>query len=171
MQTVTTFSGIKQTGDYMYNNVAVTISEITDNGRLRGSFVMDGKTITFSNSTSGLKARIDNGGKNPAGASNGSTNSSTFEKQFVKLQNAFQAAKIAFENFQAENDIRTIDQAKEKDAQAAAQKQSSSKRAKKQAARRSDDKLLLRIKALRKWAKDTKRMMLLQQLTDKMLEL
>lgn len=58
---------IKSSGSYQYDNAVINVSEVTENGRLRGECSLsDGTVFSFSNSVPGLKARIANGGKNPS---------------------------------------------------------------------------------------------------------
>ena len=75
-------------------------------------------------------------------------------------------AIIAFNDFKVAHNITTLQDANE--AQSKAQK---ARREAKQKARREETTLLKRISTLRKWAKDTKRLELLQALNEKLLEM
>lgn len=171
MTTIVNLKEIKSTGTFMYNNVTINVAEVTENGRFRGTMIIDGKEVSFSNSVYGLKKRIENGGKMPTSGTSGAKRTNSVEKTFLKLQKQLADAEIAFRTWQAENKIFTLSDAQKADAAAHDNKQAADKRAKKQAARRSEDMMLKRVKVLRRWAKNTKRIGLYQALTDKLLEI
>lgn len=67
-QLISKISEIKNAGQYMYDGAVINVTEVTSNGRLRGECTLEsGYVFKFSNSTSGLSARIANGGINPSG--------------------------------------------------------------------------------------------------------
>lgn len=171
MTTIVNLKEIKSVGTFMYNNVTINVAEVTENGRFRGTMIIDGKEITFSNSVYGLKQRIENGGKNPTSGTSGAKRTSGIEKTFLKLQKQLADAEIAFRMWQAENKVFTLNDAKKLDAAAHDNKQAADKRAKKQSLRRNEDAILKRVKILRRWAKNTNRAGLYQALTDKLLEI
>lgn len=169
--TVNKISEIKSVGTYMFCGNIITVNDFTSSGKLRGVCTLeDGTEFNFTNGASNLAKRIANGGKTPKRDST-TTGAGSFEKTFIKLQKAMQEAENAFATFQYDNSIFSLEDAQEADQKAAAKKQATSKRTKKQAVRRTEDALLSRIKVLRRWAKSTNRLMLFQQLTDKMLEI
>ena len=90
----------------------------------------------------------------------------SYEIDFVTLQAKYESAKAKFEEFCAKHGIKTQEDAKRKDEDAR-----DAKRKEHQEERRSEVKLLSRLQTLRKWCKDTKRVELLQKLSDKMLEI
>ena len=66
--TVEKISVIKSAGTYMYFDAVVNVTEVTSTGRYRGTCILpSGKEFSFSNSASGLQARIANDGINPSG--------------------------------------------------------------------------------------------------------
>lgn len=65
--TIKSISTIKSAGSYEFNGAVVNVTEVTSKGRLRGTCTLSsGKEFSFSNSASGLKARIENDGLNPS---------------------------------------------------------------------------------------------------------
>lgn len=68
MMTVDKISTIKSAGTYEYQGAVINVTEVTSNGRYRGTCILpSGKEFSFSNSASGLQARIANDGINPSG--------------------------------------------------------------------------------------------------------
>lgn len=68
MLTVNRISEIKSAGIYEYQGAVINVTEVTSNGRYRGACTLpSGKEFSFSNSASGLQARIANDGINPSG--------------------------------------------------------------------------------------------------------
>lgn len=66
--TVDKISTIKSAGAYMFFDSVVNVVEVTSSGRYRGTCILpSGKEFSFSNSASGLQARIANDGINPSG--------------------------------------------------------------------------------------------------------
>lgn len=90
----------------------------------------------------------------------------SIEYDYIILQAKYESAKAKFEEFCAKHGIKTQEDAKRKDEDAR-----DAKRKVHQEERRSEVKLLSRLQTLRKWCKDTKRVELLQKLSDKMLEI
>ena len=87
-------------------------------------------------------------------------------EEYKRLESNLKKAIIAFNNFKVTHNITTLQDAIE------AQEQSKqARRQAKQDARREETTLLKRISTLRKWAKETKRLDLLQSLNDKLLEM
>ena len=86
--------------------------------------------------------------------------------EYKRLENNLKKAILAFNEFKQKEDIRNLQDAiiAQKDMQAL-------KRQVKQDARREDVAILKRISTLRKWAKETKRLDLLQSLNEKLLEM
>ena len=87
-------------------------------------------------------------------------------EEYKRLEANLKKAIIAFNDFKVAHNITTLQDANE--AQTKAQK---ARRKEKQDARREEVTLLKRISTLRKWAKETKRLDLLQALNDKLLEM
>ena len=87
-------------------------------------------------------------------------------EEYKRLESNLKKAIIAFNDFKVAHNITTLQDANE--AQSKAQK---ARREEKQKARREEVAILKRISTLRKWAKETKRLELLQALNDKMLSI
>lgn len=92
--------------------------------------------------------------------------SSNICEEYKRLENNLKKAILNFNDFCVLHNIKNIEDAKK--AQSEAQ---SAKRKANQDARREETTLLKRISTLRKWAKETKRLELLQALNDKMLSI
>ena len=92
--------------------------------------------------------------------------SSNLCDEYKRLEANLKKAIIAFNDFKVAHNITTLQDASE--AQSKAQRE---RRKAKQDARREEVAILKRISTLRKWAKETKRLDLLQSLNDKMLSI
>lgn len=92
--------------------------------------------------------------------------SSNIVDEYKRLENNLKKAILAFNEFKQKEDIRNLQDAiiAQKDMQAL-------KRQAKQDERREEMAILKRISTLRKWAKETKRLDLLQALNEKLLEM
>lgn len=86
--------------------------------------------------------------------------------EYKRLENNLKKAIIAFNEFKQKEDIRNL-----QDAMIAQKDMQALKRQAKQDARREEVAILKRIATLRKWAKETKRLDLLQALNEKLLEM
>ena len=87
-------------------------------------------------------------------------------EEYKRLESNLKKAILAFNDFKVAHNITTLQDAIE------AQEQSKQARRKaKQDARREEVAILKRIATLRKWAKETKRLDLLQSLNEKLLEM
>jgi hypothetical protein len=86
--------------------------------------------------------------------------------EYKRLEANLKKAILAFNDFKVAHNITTLQDASE--AQNKAQK---ARREEKQKARREEVAILKRIATLRKWAKETKRLDLLQALNEKILEM
>ena len=87
-------------------------------------------------------------------------------EEYKRLEANLKKAIIAFNDFKVAHNITTLQDAS--DVQMKAQKE---RREAKQKERREEVTILKRISTLRKWAKETKRLELLQALNDKLLEM
>lgn len=87
-------------------------------------------------------------------------------EEYKRLEANLKKAILAFNDFKVAHNITTLQDANE--AQNKAQK---ARREEKQKARREEVTILKRISTLRKWAKETKRLDLLQSLNEKILEM
>lgn len=87
-------------------------------------------------------------------------------EEYKRLENNLKKAILAFNDFKMTHNITNLQDANE--AQNKAQKE---RREAKQKERREEVAILKRIATLRKWAKETKRLELLQGLNDKMLSI
>jgi hypothetical protein len=85
-------------------------------------------------------------------------------EEYKRLENNLKKAILAFNDFKVANNITTLD-----DANKAQIKAQNERRKAKQDARREEMAILKRLSILRKWAKDTKRLELLQALNEKLL--
>lgn len=92
--------------------------------------------------------------------------SSNICEEYKRLEANLKKAILAFNDFKVSHNITTLQDANE--AQNKAQK---ARREAKQKARREEVAILKRIATLRKWAKETKRLELLQALNEKILEM
>ena len=86
--------------------------------------------------------------------------------EYKRLESNLKKAILAFNDFKIAHNITTLQDANE--AQSKAQKE---RREAKQKERREEVAILKRIATLRKWAKETKRLDLLQSLNEKILEM
>lgn len=86
--------------------------------------------------------------------------------EYKRLESNLKKAILAFNDFKVANNITTL-----QDASEAQNKAQQERRKAKQDARREEVAILKRISILRKWAKDTKRLELLQALNEKLLEM
>ena len=87
-------------------------------------------------------------------------------EEYKRLEANLKKAIIAFNDFKVAHNITTLQDASEAQEQA-----KQARRKEKQDARREEVTILKRIATLRKWAKETKRLDLLQSLNDKMLSI
>ena len=87
-------------------------------------------------------------------------------EEYKRLEANLKKAIIAFNDFKVAHNITTL-----QDASEAQNKAKQARRKAKQDARREEVAILKRIATLRKWAKETKRLELLQALNDKMLSI
>lgn len=87
-------------------------------------------------------------------------------EEYKRLESNLKKAILAFNDFKVAHNINTL-----QDAIEAQTKAKQERRKAKQDARREEDALLKRISTLRKWAKETKRLELLQSLNDKLLSI
>ena len=87
-------------------------------------------------------------------------------EEYKRLEANLKKAILAFNDFKVAHNITTLQDASEAQAKA-----KQARRKEKQDARREETTLLKRISTLRKWAKETKRLDLLQSLNEKLLEM
>ena len=87
-------------------------------------------------------------------------------EEYKRLESNLKKAIIAFNDFKVKHNITTLQDANEAQAKA-----KQARRKEKQDARREETTLLKRISTLRKWAKETKRLELLQSLNEKLLDM
>jgi hypothetical protein len=87
-------------------------------------------------------------------------------EEYKRLEANLKKAILAFSDFQTLHNITTL-----KDAQEAQNKAKDARRKEAQIKRRSEEAQILRINKLRKWAKDSRRLELLQNLNNKLLEM
>lgn len=87
-------------------------------------------------------------------------------EEYKRLEANLKKAILAFNDFKIANNITTL-----QDANEAQTKAKQARRKAKQDARREDIAILKRIATLRKWAKETKRLDLLQALNERLLEM
>lgn len=95
-----------------------------------------------------------------------SKNTSSLGDEYERLLKKMDESKKAFEDFCTLHDITNLEDAIKKDNEERAKKRSEA-----QTKRRNEEAKILRINKLRKWAKDTKRLDLLQDLNNKLLEM
>lgn len=106
-------------------------------------------------------------GENPKGKERkeGKENKNLVE-EYKRLETNLKKAILAFSDFQTLHNVTTL-----QDVQTLQDEQRQAKRQAHQTLRRGELSMLKRLQALRKWAKDTKRIALLQSLSDLMLNL
>lgn len=92
--------------------------------------------------------------------------SNNLYEEYKRLESNLKKAILAFNDFKVAHNITTLQDASE--AQTKAQQE---RRKAKQDERRSELNILKRLSTLRKWAKETKRLDLLQSLNEKLLEM
>ena len=106
-------------------------------------------------------------GKEPSESAKKNTKvSNNLCEEYKRLETNLKKAILAFNDFKVAHNITTL-----QDASEAQTKAKQARRKARQDARREETTLLKRISALRKWAKETKRLDLLQALNDKMLSI
>lgn len=93
-------------------------------------------------------------------------NTSSLSDEYERLLKKMNESKKAFENFCTLHDITTLEDAMKKDNEA-----KEARRKEAQSKRRNEESKILRINKVRKWAKETKRLDLLQSLNEKLLEM
>ena len=86
--------------------------------------------------------------------------------EYKRLEANLKKAILAFSDFQTLHNITTL-----KDAQESQNKAKDERRKEAQSKRRNEEAKILRINKLRKWAKDTQRLELLQGLNNRLLEM
>lgn len=91
---------------------------------------------------------------------------SSLSDEYERLLKKMNESKKAFEDFCTLHDITTLEDAMKKDNEA-----KEARRKEAQNKRRNEEAQILRINKLRKWAKDSQRMELLQNLNNKLLEM
>lgn len=91
---------------------------------------------------------------------------SSLSDEYERLFKKMNESKEAFENFCTLHDITTLEDARKKDNEERAKKRNEA-----QTKRRNEEAKILRINKLRKWAKDTQRLELLQGLNKQLLEM
>ena len=87
-------------------------------------------------------------------------------EEYKRLEANLKKAILTFNDFKIKHNITTLQDAREAQA-----KEKQARRQAKQDARREEVAILKRISILRKWAKDTQRLDLLQSLNEKLLEM
>jgi hypothetical protein len=97
---------------------------------------------------------------------NKSKNTTSLGNEYERLLKRMQESKKAFEDFCTLHDIATLEDAIKKDNEA-----KDVRRKEAQSKRRNEEAKILRINKLRKWAKDTQRLELLQGLNKQLLEM
>lgn len=88
-------------------------------------------------------------------------------EEYKRLESNLKKAILDFNDFKVANNIATLQDANE----AQSKKEQQERRKAKQDARREEVSIFKRISTLRKWAKETKRLDLLQALNEKLLEI
>jgi hypothetical protein len=100
------------------------------------------------------------------GAKKQSKQTNNIVEEYKRLEANLKKAILAFSDFQTLHNITTL-----KDAQDAQNKAKDARRKEAQNKRRNEEAKILRINKLRKWAKDTQRLELLQGLNKQLLEM
>lgn len=100
------------------------------------------------------------------GAKKQGKQSNNIVEEYKRLEANLKKAILTFSDFQTLHNITTL-----KDAKEAQNKAKDARRKEAQNKRRNEEAIILRINKLRKWAKDSKRMELLQGLNKKLLEM
>ena len=148
-------SGGKNTYNYIIKDNAKDI--VLSSGE---NTYLDGLTKIVLGASPKSKANKDESAKKNAKVSN------NLCEEYKRLEANLKKAILAFNDFKVAHNITTLQDASE--AQTKAQKV---RREEKQKARREEVAILKRIATLRKWAKETKRLDLLQSLNDKLLSI
>lgn len=140
--------------------------EVRDN---EGNVVAIGNDTYLDKLTSFIKGASPKSKANKdesEGAKKQSKQLNNIVEEYKRLETNLKKAIVAFSDFQTLHNITTL-----KDAQEAQSKAKDAKRKEAQSKRRNEEAKILRINKLRKWAKDTKRLELLQGLNEKLLEM
>lgn len=164
--------GIKcENGTYLY---IVSFGNLTSSGKNTYNFELrseDGKVLGsgfnsyLDKLTTLIKGSSPKAKESKESKSAKETNKNLVD-EYLRLEANLKKAIIAFNDFQTLHNITTLE-----DVKTLQETQRSARRKEAQDARRSELNMLKRLQNLRKWAKDTKRIALLQSLSDKMLNL
>ena len=137
---------------------------------IEGNVVASGNDTYLDKLTSLIKGASPKA-KTSKGASDNNTKakakaSNDVVSEFRRLEENLRKAILAFNDFKIANNVNTLH-----DVVTLQAKQREDKRSAKQRERREEMAILRRIATLRKWAKETKRLDLLQALNEKLLEM
>lgn len=165
--------GIKcDNGTYLY---IVSFGNLTSSGKNTYNFELrseDGKVLGsgfnsyLDKLTNLIKGTSPKAKENKGDKSESAKASKNLVEEYKRLEASLKKAIIAFSDFQTLHNVTTL-----QDVQTLQETQRSARRKEAQDARRSELNMLKRLQTLRKWAKDTKRIALLQSLSDLMLNL
>ena len=151
------YGTLTSSGKNTYNyNVKDTQGVILASGE---NAYLDKLTTLVKGSSPKAKERKENKGESAKANKN-------LVDEYVRLEANLKKAIIAFNDFQTLHNITTL-----KDVQTLQETKRNEKRKAHQNERRNEMSMLKRLQTLRKWAKDTKRIALLQSLSDLMLNL
>lgn len=153
----------------------VSFGNLTSSGKNTYNYqIKDSEGVVLSE---GVNAYLDKlttivKGANPKAKENKESKSESAKanknlvSEYLRLEANLKKAIIAFNDFQTLHNVTTL-----QDVQDLQETQRSARRKEAQDARRNELNMLKRLQTLRKWAKDTKRIALLQSLSDLMLNL
>lgn len=128
-----------------------------------GVLLASGESVYLDKLTTLIKGASPKAKANKSESAKASKN---LESEYQRLEANLKKAIIAFNDFQTLHNITTL-----QDVKKLQETKRNEKRKEAQDARRGELNMLKRLQTLRKWAKDTKRIALLQSLSDKMLNL
>ena len=155
---IVSYGNITSSGKNTYN---VTLKDSKDNViEEQSNLYLDAITKLILGTSPKAKSNKEGSEKKSAKVSN------NICEEYKRLEANLKKAIIAFNDFKVAHNITTLQDASE--AQNKAQK---ARREEKQKARREEVAILKRIATLRRWAKETKRLDLLQALNEKLLDM
>lgn len=173
-KSIQTKEGIKcEDGTYLF---IVSFGELTSSAKNTYNYqIKDSEGIVLSEGTNAyldklttlIKGASPKANKSESKSKSESAKASkNLESEYQRLEANLKKAIIAFNDFQTLHNVTTL-----QDVKKLQETKRNEKRKEAQDARRGELNMLKRLQTLRKWAKDTKRIALLQSLSDKMLNL
>ena len=155
---IVSYGEITQGGKNTYNIALKDANDVLISEE--NNLYLDAITKIILGTSPKAKANKEGGEKKSAKVSN------NICEEYKRLEANLKKAIIAFNDFKQSNNINNLEDARkqQRDAQAKRREDAQTKR-------RNEEMLLIRINKLRKWAKESKRLDLLQKLNNKLLNM